>query len=59
MKFRDRLSHRRYAVSSFGRVASFVKALEEDGKFLIGVQEQSLVLAEEGPEQSTASPAAL
>jgi hypothetical protein len=34
MKFRDRLSHRRYAVSSFGRVASFVKALEEDGKFL-------------------------
>ena len=34
LKFRNRLSHRRYAVSTHGRVASFVKELEEDGKFL-------------------------
>lgn len=34
LKFKNRLSHRRYAVSTQGRVASFVKSLEEDGKFL-------------------------
>jgi hypothetical protein len=34
VKFRNRLSHRRYAVSTHGRVASFVKGLEEDGKLL-------------------------
>jgi NUMOD4 motif/HNH endonuclease len=34
MKLRNRLSLRRYAVSSHGRVASFKTSLEENGKFL-------------------------
>lgn len=34
MKLRNRLSSRRYAVSSHGRVASFKTTLEENGKFL-------------------------
>lgn len=34
LKLKERLGRRKYAVSSFGRVASYVKGLEEDGKFL-------------------------
>lgn len=34
LQFRQRLGRRKYAVSSYGNVASFVRSLDEDGKFL-------------------------